>query len=75
MTTKDFKKAFGQLKTKPVNLKKFIKHNTPKGSGGIGSRKGRMCGRFGAHIRSYGLHLCRQCFRDQAKNIGFKKYG
>jgi small subunit ribosomal protein S14 len=25
-------------------------------------------------IRRHGLHLCRQCFRDVAADIGFKKY-
>jgi len=25
-------------------------------------------------VRRYGLRLCRQCFRDMAPKIGFKKY-
>ena len=25
-------------------------------------------------IRKYGMHLCRQCFRDMAPELGFKKY-
>lgn len=75
MTIKDYKKAFKQLEANPAKLKKFIKHNTPKArKTGIGSRKCRRCGRFGAHIRSYGIHLCRQCFREDAKALGFKKY-
>lgn len=75
MTTKDYTKAFKQLEAKPVKLKKFMKHNTPKKrTTGIGTRKCKMCGRWGAHIRSYGLHLCRQCFRDHAQSIGFKKF-
>lgn len=75
MTIKDYKKAFKQLEAKPVKLKKFIKHNSPKDRKiGIGSRRCKICGRFGAHIRSYGLHLCRMCFRDNAKAIGFKKF-
>ena len=32
------------------------------------------CGRTGAHIRRYGLHLCRQCFREHATDLGFKQY-
>ncbi len=75
MTTKDYTKAFRQLEAKLVKKKKFIKHNTPKKrTTGIGTRKCRLCGRWGAHIRSYGLHLCRQCFRDEASSIGFKKF-
>lgn len=75
MTTKDYKKAFKQLEFKPAKLKKFQKHNTPKKrTTGIGLRKCRRCGRYGAHIRSYGIHLCRQCFREQAGSIGFKKF-
>jgi len=25
-------------------------------------------------IRAYGLHMCRQCFREKAEEMGFKKY-
>jgi len=75
LTTKDFKKAFKQLEAKPAVLKKFVKHNTPKvRTTGIGLRKCKRCGRYGAHIRSYGIHLCRMCFREDAKKIGFKKF-
>ena len=75
MTTKDFKKAFKQLQAKPAKLKKFLKHNSPKArTTGIGTRKCKRCGRFGAHIRSYGIDLCRMCFREDAKKIGFKKF-
>ena len=75
MTTKDFKKTFKQLQAKPAKLKKFLKHNSPKlRTTGIGLRKCKRCGRFGAHIRSYGIHLCRMCFREDAKQIGFKKF-
>ena len=34
----------------------------------------RRCGRRRGLIRRHGLPLCRQCFRDVATNIGFKKY-
>lgn len=41
--------------------------------------KGRMngcerCGRKRGLVRRYGLDLCRQCFRDRARELGFKKY-
>lgn len=32
------------------------------------------CGAKGNLIRSYGLNLCRQCFREVADKLGFKKY-
>ncbi len=75
MTTKSYKKVFKQLEAKPAKLKKFLKHNTPKQRKfGIGSRKCKKCGKFGAHISSYNIGLCRQCFREDAKLIGFKKF-
>ena len=75
MTTKDFRKVLVQLESKPAKLKKYLKHNSPKKRKiGIGSRKCRKCGRYGAHVGSYGIHLCRQCFREDAKSLGFKKF-
>ncbi|MGD8505463.1 MAG: 30S ribosomal protein S14 [Candidatus Bathyarchaeota archaeon] len=41
---------------------------------GKGSRTCRRCGSSGSVIRRYGLNLCRQCFREVAKQLGFKKY-
>ena len=75
MTTSDHKKVFKQLKAKSVILKKFLKHNAPKErSCGIGLKKCIRCGRTRGHIKKYGLNLCRQCFREIATKIGFKKY-
>ncbi|HLC58891.1 MAG TPA: 30S ribosomal protein S14 [Candidatus Nanoarchaeia archaeon] len=75
MTTKDFTKAFKQLDAKPAKKEKYIKHNSSKKrTTGIGLRKCRRCGRWGGHVRSYGIHLCRMCFREDAKSIGFKKF-
>jgi small subunit ribosomal protein S14 len=75
MTTSDYKKAFTQLKAKPVKLAKYIKHNKPKErSCGIALKKCIRCGRNGGHIQKYGLNVCRQCFREIAKKVGFKKY-
>ncbi|MBS3176144.1 30S ribosomal protein S14 [Candidatus Woesearchaeota archaeon] len=75
MTTSDYRKEFKQLKSKPLKLAKYKKHNAPKKrTTGIALRKCRRCGRTGAHNRKYGLHLCRQCFREIALKIGFKKY-
>ncbi len=75
MSYKDWRKEFKQLKAKPVKRQKYIKHNAPKTrSSGIGLHKCRRCGRTGGHINSYGLELCRHCFRELATSIGFKKY-
>jgi len=41
---------------------------------GKGSRTCRTCKAHGAIIRKYGLNVCRQCFREVAKDLGFKQY-
>jgi len=75
MTASDWNKILKQLKSKPVVMRKFLKHNKPKDrKQGIASRKCGRCGRYGAHLNQYGLHLCRHCFREIAEEIGFKKY-
>ena len=75
MTTSNYNKVFKQLKNKPAKLAKYKKHNSPKKrSVGKALKKCRRCGRNGAHIQKYNINLCRQCFRDIATNIGFKKY-
>lgn len=75
MTASDWKKITKQLKKKPAVMKKFLKHNKPnERTTGIAKRKCERCGRFGAHISSYGLNLCRHCFREIAEELGFKKY-
>lgn len=75
MTVTNYKKVFRQLNAKPVKLKKFLKHSSPKErSCGISRKRCERCGRAGAHIEKYGLNLCRQCFRETATSLGFKKY-
>jgi small subunit ribosomal protein S14 len=32
------------------------------------------CGRKRGIVRRYGLRMCRQCFRETAPEIGFRKY-
>ncbi|MHC1625025.1 MAG: 30S ribosomal protein S14 [Methermicoccaceae archaeon] len=34
----------------------------------------KRCGRKQGIVRKYDLNLCRQCFREIAPLIGFKKY-
>lgn len=75
MTYSSPDKVFKQLEVKPAKLKKVIKHNFPKKrTTGKNIRRCELCGRSGAHIRQYGLKICRQCFRLNAKKLGFKKY-
>ena len=75
MTVSDWRKLMKQLEKKPAKMKRFMKYNKPKERKyGISVKKCFRCGRIGAHVGSYGLHLCRQCFRDIASQLGFKKY-
>ncbi|CEO95416.1 40S ribosomal protein S29 [Plasmodiophora brassicae] len=45
----------------------------PKNSG-KGMRRCRVCANHNGLIRKYGLNICRRCFREYAKDIGFQKY-
>ena len=75
MTASSHEKMMKQLKTKQAKIKKYLKHNVPKKRGcGKNIKRCGRCGRRGGHISSYGLNLCRQCFREIATKIGFKKY-
>jgi len=75
MSYSDYRKAFQQLRAKPVKMAKYQKHNSPKPRKcGEAQNRCVRCLRIGSHISKYGLHLCRQCFRDVATHIGFKKY-
>ena len=33
-----------------------------------------LCDRKRGLVRRYDLNMCRQCFRDRATDLGFKKY-
>lgn len=75
MTASNWRKMLKQFVNKPVIKIKFLKHCKPKDrKTGIAARRCERCGRFGAHIKSYGLNLCRHCFREIAVEIGFQKY-
>jgi len=75
MTTSSYTKMFKQLKNKPAKLKKYMKHNSPKERKfGKQTKRCVRCGNSRGHIGRYKLNLCRRCFREDAKNLGFKKY-
>ncbi|KAK6512121.1 40S ribosomal protein S29 [Arthrobotrys musiformis] len=40
---------------------------------GKGARACRVCAHQAGLIRKYGLNICRQCFRERSKDIGFTK--
>ncbi|PIN80276.1 30S ribosomal protein S14 [Candidatus Woesearchaeota archaeon CG10_big_fil_rev_8_21_14_0_10_32_9] len=75
MTTSDYKKTLTQIGNKPAKVARFNKYNVPKNrKHGESTKKCRTCGRTGSHISKYGINICRHCFRDNALNLGFKKY-
>lgn len=75
MTASDWGKVLKQLKGKPAVMAKYLKHNRPKQRKfGIAAKKCENCGRFGARVGQYDINLCRQCFREMAEDLGFKKY-
>lgn len=72
----DYRRGMKQIENKPAKLARFKKHNVPKKRKyGKGIDRCIRCGRRGTGIiKKYGLNYCRQCFREIAKDIGFKKY-
>ena len=40
---------------------------------GRGANECRICGRKQGLVRKYGIYFCRQCFRERASKMGFKK--
>jgi len=75
MTYSHHTKVLQQISNKPAKVEKYKKYNVPKKrSCGVAQRRCGRCLRIRGHIRKYGLNLCRQCFREIALHIGFKKY-
>jgi small subunit ribosomal protein S14 len=75
MTTSDYTKVLKQIGQKKAKMAQYNKHNVPKKrTFGQVTKKCKRCGLTGAHISKYGLHVCRHCFKEIAKDIGFKKY-
>lgn len=50
-----------------------IRHGKPR-KFGKGAKWCKRCGQYAAVIQKYNLMLCRQCFREVAEKLGFKKY-
>ncbi|MEE6245988.1 MAG: 30S ribosomal protein S14 [Thermoproteota archaeon] len=53
---------------------KMKQRNGKPRSYGKGSRCCRRCGNYTCTIQQYRLMLCRQCFREIAPALGFRKY-
>jgi len=45
----------------------------PEKNSGHGMNKCQICGRKQGLVRQHNIMLCRQCFRETAPKIGFKK--
>ncbi len=58
----------------PKHVKKTSVPQRVKRKFGKGARRCVRCGSMGPIIRKYGLMLCRQCFRQFAKELGFRKF-
>ena len=75
MTTTHHTKVLKQIRVKPGKHAKYLKHSVPKARAfGASTKQCRNCGNVHGHIGKYGLDLCRRCFRDHAKELGFKQY-
>lgn len=67
---KELMKKYGKKHVKKTTTPQRISRKF-----GAGSRRCSICGSYGSHVRIYGLNMCRQCFRERAGKLGFKKYG
>ena len=66
---KELKKIYGKKHIKKTTTPERIDRKF-----GAGARRCDRCGRYEGHVRSYGLNYCRQCFREIAHKLGFRKY-
>jgi len=75
MTSKSYAKTIVQIKGKKDKLKKYLKHNKPKTrTYGKITKKCELCKNTHGRIGKYKINICRQCFRENATKMGFKKY-
>ena len=64
-----------QILGKPAKLGRFNKFNMPKPRKyGKNVHMCRRCNKTSGVIQKYGLYYCRQCFREYAEALGFRKY-
>ncbi len=71
-----FERIAKNLTGKPAKYSRFVRFNKHKlQPHDLRFRRCIRCGRSEAHIGVHGLNYCRECFREVAKDLGFKKYG
>lgn len=64
-----------QLDNKPGKKVKYLKHNATKDrTCGLAKSCCVTCGKHRGVINKYKISMCRQCFREHAFDLGFKKY-
>jgi small subunit ribosomal protein S14 len=71
-----FEKILKVHSNNPAKKARFIKFNKHKMQ--PHDRRAHLCircNRAEGHIKIHGLNYCRQCFREVAPDLGFKKYG
>ena len=70
-----FENAKKQVEGKPGKYARFLKFCAPKKRKfGKSVRPCRSCGKTSGVIVKYGLCYCRQCFREEATKLGFRKF-
>jgi small subunit ribosomal protein S14 len=75
MAGKGFERNKKQIANKPVKLARYMKFNKKKDRKfGANTKPCRKCGKTSGVTAKYGLYYCRQCFREEAEKLGFRKY-
>ena len=70
-----FDRVRKSIENKPVKVARYDKFNKSKPRKfGKKVHPCRNCGKRAGVIRKYGLMYCRQCFREQAEKLGFRKF-
>ncbi|MBI4019989.1 MAG: 30S ribosomal protein S14 [Candidatus Aenigmarchaeota archaeon] len=70
-----FEKVRKSIQRKPIKLARYEKFNKARPRKfGRTLNKCRKCGRTEGLNHKYGLNYCRQCFREEAEKLGFRKY-
>jgi small subunit ribosomal protein S14 len=75
MAGKGFDRNVKQIANKRVKLARYMKFNKKKDRKfGANTAVCRKCGKTSGVTTKYGLYYCRQCFREEAEKLGFRKY-
>jgi len=71
-----YKDMMKMLEGKPSKIARLKKHNVPKERKfGLAKSVCWRCGKVGRGvIRKYDLDVCRRCFREIARDLGFRKF-